>query len=83
MTKKQLTTKLTDYQTQLNKATEKEINMRNYIEHLEKDVEVLNNVINNLRDDLNEFEIRLSERLDFEQSLVEIFTKIINDYQGA
>lgn len=82
MTKKELLTKLEDYQTQLSKAAEKEDDMKNYIEHIEAMIDTLRIENNELRNQYNEVHKYLVERLDFEQSLVEMFIKVINDYQG-
>ena len=81
-TKKQLIAKMEEYRTKLDAATEKEWKRDLLIKDLERTIETLNEYIANLTTELDAVTEALNSRLAFEEKQLEIFTRIIKDYQG-
>lgn len=81
-TKKQLIAKMEEYRTKLDAATEKEWKQDLVIKDLERTIETLNDYIANLTTELDAVTEALNSRLAFEEKQLEIFTRIIREYQG-
>ena len=83
MTKKELLTKMEEYQSKLDAASEDSWRKDLLIKDLEKTVETLNGYITDLKTKLDAASKALDNRLEFEKMQLEIFTSIIHDYQGG
>lgn len=81
-TKKQLLAKMEEYRTKLDAASEKEWKRDLLIKDLERTIETLNDYIANLTTELDAVTEALNSRLAFEEKQLEIFTRIIREYQG-
>lgn len=81
-TKKQLLAKIEEYRTKLDAASEKEWKQDLLIKDLDRKIELLNEYIVNLTTELDAVTKALDSRLEFEEKQLEIFCKIIKDYQG-
>ena len=81
-TKKQLFAKIEEYRTKLDAASEKEWKRDLLIKDLERTIETLNEYIANLTTELDAVTEALNSRLEFEEKQLEIFTRIIREYQG-
>ena len=81
-TKKQLLIKIEEYRTKLDAASEKEWKQDLLIKDLERTIETLNDYIANLTTQLDAATEALNSRLEFEEKQLEIFTRIIREYQG-
>lgn len=81
-TKKQLFAKIEEYRTKLDAASEKEWKRDLLIKDLERTIETLNDYIANLTTELDAVTEALNSRLEFEEKQLEIFTRIIREYQG-
>lgn len=81
-TKKQLLAKMEEYRTKLDAASEKEWKQDLRIKDLERTIETLNEYIVNLTTELDAVTEALDSRLKFEEKQLEIFTRIIREYQG-
>ena len=81
-TKKQLLAKMEEYRTKLDAASEKEWKRDLLIKDLERTIETLNEYIANLTTELDAVTEALNSRLAFEEKQLEIFTRIIREYQG-
>ena len=81
-TKKQLFAKIEEYRTKLDAASEKEWKKDLLIKDLERTIETLNEYIANLTTELDAVTEALNSRLEFEEKQLEIFTRIIREYQG-
>ena len=81
-TKKQLFAKIEEYRTKLDAASEKEWKKDLLIKDLERTIETLNEYIANLTTELDAVTKALNSRLEFEEKQLEIFTRIIREYQG-
>lgn len=81
-TKKQLIAKMEEYRTKLDAASEKEWKQDLRIKDLERTIETLNDYIVNLSSQLDAVTTALDSRLEFEEKQLEIFIRIIKDYQG-
>lgn len=82
-TKKQLLAKMEEYRTKLDAASKKEWKQNLAIQDLERTIETLNDYIANLKTELDAVTDAFWNRLDFEKMQLEVFTRIIDDYQGA
>ena len=82
MSKKDLIAKMEEYRTKLDAATEKEWKQDLFIKDLERTIETLNEYIVNLTTELDAVTEALNSRLTFEEKQLEIFTRIIREYQG-
>ena len=81
-TKKQLLTKIEEYRTKLDAASETGWKKDLLIKDLERTIETLNDYIANLTTELDAATEALNSRLEFEEKQLEIFTRIIREYQG-
>ena len=81
-TKKQLFAKIEEYRTKLDAASETEWKKDLLIKDLERTIETLNDYIANLTTELDAVTEALNSRLEFEEKQLEIFTRIIREYQG-
>lgn len=81
-TKKQLLAKMEEYRTKLDAASEKEWRQDLLIKDLDRKIELLNEYIVNLTTELDAVTEALNSRLEFEEKQLEIFTRIIREYQG-
>lgn len=82
MTKKDLLNKCTDYQNQLDAATKQEDYLRGIIRNYVDLLDNANQRIIDLETQLDAATEALSDRLEFEEKQLEIFTRIIREYQG-
>lgn len=82
MSKKDLIAKMEEYRTKLDAATEKEWKQDLFIKDLERTIETLNEYIVTLTSQLDAVTAALDSRLEFEEKQLEIFIRIIKDYQG-